>query len=390
MSRRHLTVCLLAIGALSALVSSSVSARHPARSGTEPPKGVDAGVLDGAAYRIEFPEHWNGTLVIYAHGYEVAQTPRPEVTFKGRGAEAYRSEFLSRGAAFAETGYHAQGWAVKEALADIDALRRYFIGKYGKPTHIYMNGHSMGGFLTVVTLERAPDAYDGGLALCGPYLPALTFMSDSLFPMLVTFDALFPGVLHLTADGVLNLEAAHGPGIGEIGAAMRTAPDVAARYAARFRLRTEEVPSTLWFYREILREMIARAGGNPFDNQGAIYAGFGDDAAFNRRVGRYAAVPAARAYLIENATTSGRHADPILAVHTTDDPIVDPEYAFQYLAESAEAGSADLFVQRFVVASGHCAIAPPLVGAAYDDLVRWVEKKEKPAAGEQRPPAATQ
>ncbi len=357
---------------------------------TAAPKGVDSGVIDGAAYRIEFPEHWNGTLVLYAHGYEMAKTPRPPVTFQGPGSGAYRKEFLSRGAAFAESGYRAQGWAVKEALTDIEALRRYFVKKYGQPAHTYLNGHSMGGFLTVLTLERAPDAYDGGLALCGPYLPALTFMGDSLFPMLVTFDALFPGVLHLTANGALDLEAAPGPGTIAIGAAMRSAPDVAAKYAARFRLRPDEVPSTLWFYREILRELIARAGGNPFDNQGAIYAGFGDDAALNRHVGRYAAVPAARAYLIANATTNGRHADPILAVHTTDDPIVDPEYAFLYQAESAEAGTADLFVQRYVVASGHCAIAPPLVGAAYDDLVRWAEKKEKPAAGEQRPPAAAQ
>ena len=390
MRRRAFRILFVELVCFVAAVSPSPARADALRQDVAEPKRVDTGVIDGAAYRIEFPEHWSGTLVLYAHGYEMVQTPRLPVTFKGSGAIAYRAEFLSRGAAFAETAYRTQGWAVKEALADIEALRRYFIQKYGKPTHTYLNGHSMGGFLTVVTLEREPEAYDGGLALCGPYLPALTFMGDSLFPMLVTFDALFPGVLHLTSNGTLDLEAAHGPAPAEIGAAMRRAPEIAGRYAARFRLRPEEVPATLWFYREILRELIARAGGNPFDNQGAIYTGFGDDAALNREVGRYAAVPAARAYLIENATTSGRHPNPILAVHTTDDPIVDPEYAVLYQAESAEAGSADLFVQRFVVATGHCAIAPPLVGAAYDDLVRWVEKKEKPAAGEQRPPAAPQ
>ena len=28
-----------------------------------------AGVLEGAAYRIEVPPNWNGELVMYAHGY---------------------------------------------------------------------------------------------------------------------------------------------------------------------------------------------------------------------------------------------------------------------------------------------------------------------------------
>jgi hypothetical protein len=42
----------------------------------DPLVGVDAaatsrwaGVLDGAAYRIEVPANWNGQLVMYAHGY---------------------------------------------------------------------------------------------------------------------------------------------------------------------------------------------------------------------------------------------------------------------------------------------------------------------------------
>src|ERR1700742_2186983 len=30
---------------------------------------VHTGISAGAAYRIEVPDHWNGTLVVYAHGY---------------------------------------------------------------------------------------------------------------------------------------------------------------------------------------------------------------------------------------------------------------------------------------------------------------------------------
>jgi hypothetical protein len=37
-----------------------------------------AGAIDGAAYRVEMPERWNGTLVLYSHGY-LPQGPKPEL-----------------------------------------------------------------------------------------------------------------------------------------------------------------------------------------------------------------------------------------------------------------------------------------------------------------------
>lgn len=365
------------------LVASSARAQGP-----EATPGVETGSLDGAPFRIELPEHWNRRLVLYAHGYDMVKTPRQAPGWEDAQQAAFRAVFLSRGYAFAQSDYRSQGWAVKEALQDLEALRRHFVERHGAPARTYITGHSMGGFMTVVTLERHPEAYDGGLPLCGPYLPALTFMTDSLFSMLVTYDPMFPDVLHLAHDGRLDPAATPGPSPQQIGAALQTSPEKAVRYAARFREKPEALPAVLWFYREILRELIARAGGVPFDNRGTVYMGFGDDAALNRGIGRYAADPAAREYLVANASTTGKHQDPILAVHTTDDPVVDPEYANLYQVESDAAGSPDLFVQRFVVASGHCTIAPALVGAAFDDLVRWVEKKEEPAAGEQKPPAA--
>ena len=40
-----------------------------------------AGSLNGAKYRIELPAKWNGTLLIYSHGYRYA-APAPPVTWK--------------------------------------------------------------------------------------------------------------------------------------------------------------------------------------------------------------------------------------------------------------------------------------------------------------------
>src|SRR5438552_7362977 len=137
-----------------------------------PAAAVETGALDGANYRIEMPARWNHQLVIYAHGYRPVRTPRPATNWDEMQQPALRSEFLSRGFAIAQSDYRTDGWAVKEALEDLEAVRLHFIRQHGTPARTYIAGHSMGGLLTVVTLEHQPGVYAGGLALCGPYLPA--------------------------------------------------------------------------------------------------------------------------------------------------------------------------------------------------------------------------
>jgi hypothetical protein len=46
----------------------------------------------------------------------------------------------------------------------------------------------MGGFLTTTLLEMFPNAYDGGLALCGPLAAASWFMTRRPFDISVVFD----------------------------------------------------------------------------------------------------------------------------------------------------------------------------------------------------------
>jgi hypothetical protein len=45
----------------------------------------------------------------------------------------------------------------------------------------------------------------------------------------------------------------------------------------------------------------------------------------------------------------------------------------------AAAGASDLLVQRTVNRYGHCNLLPEEVGAAFADLVNWVELGDKPA-----------
>src|SRR5579884_2441971 len=102
---------------------------------------TEIGEINGAQFRIDIPENWNGGLVIYCHGYSPVA-----VTYKeGKLAPAW-SIFTDQGYALAQSGYAAGGWAVEEAVTDIEGLRRYFVTKYGKPKETYITGHSMGGF----------------------------------------------------------------------------------------------------------------------------------------------------------------------------------------------------------------------------------------------------
>jgi hypothetical protein len=132
----------------------------------------------------------------------------------------------------------------------------------------------------------------------------------------------------------------------------------------------------------ILRELQQRAGGNPFDNRGTVYAGLGDDAASSRGVRRYAADTEAVAYLRAWYSPTGRVEDPVLAMHTTYDATVEPQQMDRYRAQTQLAGTADRFAATFVVADGHCAYTPAQVGAAFDALRAWAATGERPAEGE--------
>jgi pimeloyl-ACP methyl ester carboxylesterase len=122
---------------------------------------IDTGAINGANYRILFPENWKGKLVMYAHGYEFMGSPRQS---KNPDFIKRMSTFLERGFAVAASDYQFQGFALPQGVDDTEALRQYFIGKYGKPDSTFMVGHSMGGGISLATIENFGDNYIGAFA----------------------------------------------------------------------------------------------------------------------------------------------------------------------------------------------------------------------------------
>ncbi|HEX6369052.1 MAG TPA: hypothetical protein VF006_08965 [Longimicrobium sp.] len=364
-----------ALTALCAACASTSPAAVPSRFAQEV---VDTGTIAGAPYRIEIPAGWNGGLVMYAHGYEIVGTPFEPLA--PRHAQ-FREAFTRRGFAFAQSWYRAQGWAVREGIDDTEALRRRFIRRYGRPDSTFVTGHSMGGLITLATIEGRPRAYDGALPLCGVLSPTLEGMR-TMFDLLVSFDYLYPGVLTRSPRGLVDLPAAPAPERDSIVAAVRAEPERAEALARRYALHPRSVPGLVWFFATILREMEARAGGNPFDNRGTVYRGLGNDTASARGVRRYAPDPAAVEYLRSRYTPTGRVSDPVFAVHTTYDATVPPEQMDRYRATVQLARTEDRFAAAYVVADGHCSFTPAQVGAAFDALRAWAATGRRPAEGE--------
>jgi pimeloyl-ACP methyl ester carboxylesterase len=345
---------------------------------------TEIGTLNGAAYRIDIPDNWNGGLVIYCHGYNVKPVTYPEGP-----PNPMANAFLDRGYAVAMSGYSAGGWAIEEALTDTENVRRYFISRYGPVKETWLTGHSMGGFLTMAILERQPTSYLGGLPLCGPLAAPTTFMARGLFDFLVLYEYFFPGILPGLKDPLPSTDPKES--IAKVKAAMDDAPaksDQLRRTMNGGNLTNEEVARDLVFGLGLLAELQKRAGGFPFDNRSILYSGSDDDNALNDKVKRYAADAAAAKYVRTFYTPTGKIQQPMLAIHTTRDQLVPSWMPNTYATLAEQAGTADLFVQQWVKRVGHCTMTPAEIGQGFDELRAWVKEGRRPASGDRTIPSA--
>jgi pimeloyl-ACP methyl ester carboxylesterase len=350
------------------------------------PAGMtEVGLLDGAAYRIDIPAHWNHSLVVYYHGYAL-QPISFHIAERLTGQEL---PFFERNYAVVQSAYSKTGWALQQAYPETDALRRYFVRKYGPPKETYVAGGSMGGQLVAVTLEINPKPYLGGLDLCGSVGPTY-FNFDHRFAMRAAFDYYFPGVmpplLHVPANFDDTLADRD-----KVLDALRANPDAATSLRNLTGLHTDaNLAHDIAYWTFIVKDLQQRAGGNPFDNTNFIYTGTdasskGDDFELNAGVKRYSASPQARAYMLRHYTPTGRLGRPMLALHTIYDPIVQLPQLELYEDEVQVAGAQQNFVQQVVDREGHCDFTHEEIGDAFDQMVRWAKGGPRPPSGAVKP-----
>ncbi len=159
-------------------------------------------------------------------------------------------------------------------------------------------------------------------------------------------------------------------------------PEQAAAVRKFSGVRTnKELADTLVFWTFILKDLQQRSHGNPFDNHNTIYEGSPDDNALNDGVSRYAADPGATDYLQRYYTPSGKIEHPVLAIHTTYDPLVPPWVTDAYSLLTKAAGKGSFFVQQYVKHAGHCQITAPEVERGFAALRQWKNTGGPPTPG---------
>src|SRR5690242_1706495 len=156
---RGLVLKLVSIVALTCGVTLPVGSAAAAA----PPVTHYTGTLaDGASWIGDVPAGWNGTLVLYSHGFGTlapADAPDP----------ATAQALLARGYALVGSSYDPNGslWALASATRDQFASLAAIERIIGHPRLTLALGTSMGGLISAQEAERAGHRLDGVVSTCG-------------------------------------------------------------------------------------------------------------------------------------------------------------------------------------------------------------------------------
>jgi pimeloyl-ACP methyl ester carboxylesterase len=391
---------------------------------------------DGSTWKIERPPNWNGTLLLYSHGYVPPTTPSgqpatnpPADDFQDRQAADY---LLAHGFALAGSSYPNVGWAVKEAVPDQVGLLREFRHDFGKPRRTIAWGHSMGGMITADLVQTFPRLFDGALPMCGILGGGIGLWNQNLdletsFKTLMEEDpnpAVSGPAQTLQLVHVQNPAANTGAAEAALAAAQQTAqgrarlalvsalfnlptwydpaaPEPGATdYAAQETNQFQALQTQVAFVFGFRSELEGRAGGNPTWNTGVDYrrllkrssdkaeakalykdAGLalGKDLRAINAAPRITADRQAVRYLTKNVVFDGRIDVPVLTMHTTSDWLVPVPHEQSYGQAVRNAGNAALLRQLFVHRAGHCEFSDAEMLTALNALIGRLDGKHWPS-----------
>jgi alpha-beta hydrolase superfamily lysophospholipase len=340
-----------------------------------PDARADFGRLGGSVYQIEVPDHWNGRLFLFMHGYDefrpVGNVSPPDI----------RPYLIGHGWAWGASSFSSTGFVPGLAADETAALWDYFARKYGRPTRTYINGASMGGLATNIAAERYANRYDGALALCG---------SASVTPALQSNADFFAA-------------AAYVAGIRQ--SAFDATTDV-PQLINEFIIPALQSPGARNRFDRIMVDLTG--GPRPFAHEGfdaewetnwrratqAVTAHIAPNRDTNYRLGRDSGVSSRvfnrdairlpvdqatfRAFAAGNEVT-GNLQMPLLALHTTGDGQVQVEQARIHQRLIDRASRSNMLVQRIIRDPSHCGFTNAEVEHALEALVAWVEHRVKPA-----------
>ena len=366
-----------------------------------PAPGHHTGTLaDGATWIADVPANWNGTLLLFSHGFGplVAQDAPDSAT---------QSALLSAGYALAGSSYDPNGswWALGSAERDQFQTLDAFEGAVGQPARTVSVGESMGGLVNAQIARDGDGRIAGALGMCGLVAGGMDLNDYQLAGEVVLAALLAPDAgVHLTGYASSADAAAVAKTLTDAVAAAQQTPAGRARIAlaaAFLNLPTwapgqnppapgdaigQETQQEDWIASGQLTFIIGgrptieqAAGGDSGSTAGldwhallassehrdevkALYRAAGLDLNADLRALRaapaYHADPAATAWMARTSTAGQSLDVPLLDLHTIADQLVPVEQENAFAARVRAAGDGRLLRQAYVARQGHCAFTP--------------------------------
>ena len=453
---RRATLPAAAVGIAAALVLSGCASTTTALSGREKDVRSHAtdvsynncgsgcqGELGGAKYAIKLPQKWNGTLLLYSHGYRFAQPGPPSfgavstaaqvssTDTDGSGNDALSKKLLAEGYALAGSAYKSNGWAVADGVAADEALHARFAKLVGTPKRTYVWGDSLGGLITEIVAERNPDWVDGAAPMCGA-VAGPNFNLDLALDVAFAIKTLIDPALTLTgfssdaeanaqwkqAAAALTKAAADTAGGGTakvlfiaalVDAANKTQTYDGADTTSQVKATVESLLTALAYGTAGRYDIEQRVSGDPSDNSKTDYTSriSAKEASFVELVGgkptqyeaalqaapRVTADASARAAFEKLGDTTGAITVPTLTMHTEYDPLVLVQNESVLAARAAKHNASGDLVQLYVAppatysesagapyGAGHCVFSDQQRLGLVATLNSWVRDQTYPVA----------
>ncbi|MEO7261345.1 MAG: hypothetical protein ABI047_08845, partial [Jatrophihabitantaceae bacterium] len=400
------------------------------------------GEIDGAKYTIKLPERWNGTLLLYSHGYRFAAPAPPSfdpvntsaqvssTDDDGTGSDPLSASLLEAGYALAGSSYKSNGWAAADGVKAGADLHAQFLKLVGTPKRTYVWGDSLGGLITELLAEAHPEWVDGAAPMCG-VLAGPNYNFDAALDVAYGVKALIDPQLKLTGytdqqDASANWQHAStavqaaaadvaGGGTAKVMfiASLVDAPTATATYdghdlPSQVKARVEALLTALAFGTSGRYELEQRIGGNPSDNANADYPGRIDEseASLISTVGgkleslqqqlaaapRIAADATARSAFAELGDPTGKLTAPTVTMHTEQDPLVLVQNESVFSSRVTAAQRSSQLVQFYIAppktysettkapyGAGHCTFSDGQRLGLVNVLDGWVRRSAYPA-----------
>jgi hypothetical protein len=372
-----------------------------------------SGEINGAPYRIRVPEVWNGTLLVFAHGYRDKADHPGEIDNRNADvapAAALEAPLLAQGFALAGTAYKDNGWAIGDAIQDLKNLALFFSDNVAKPQRTIIVAASLGTFAGYKSMEQFGGIYDGALCLCTAGSGA-TRLWDSGVPLYLAYDVIFGippswgtvGEVRNDIDFDTEVLAKLFPELNNIANFPKfefirlvaknpgrgiTPPPPPAFYPGW-------ALTDFFFFTEARAELQRRAGGPIVQNLDQNYTLTDAEKAYLAGIGlptpvvdawlaqmnarrNIEAKPSARNYVRNNTDYNGKIQHPILTVHTIIDPLLVVANETAYAELNAAAGRQDLLFQTYTTGVGHCNLTGPQILTAIGAIDQWVRTGVRP------------